>query len=63
MDSNGTQPDSPTGKPTFVLRLEAQHRADDPDGVRRLRGLLKVLLRSLGFRCIECKPDSTEGTR
>lgn len=37
--------------PTFVLTLVAQHRDQDPDGMRRLRAVLKLLLRTFGFRC------------
>jgi hypothetical protein len=41
-----------TKKPQFVLHLEAQPRpGGDEDGMRRLRAILKVLLRSFGFKC------------
>jgi len=38
-------------KPLFVLHLEAQHRHDDANGMRRLRAILKLLLRTFGFKC------------
>jgi hypothetical protein len=47
-------------KPTFRLTLVAQHRDGDANGMRRLRAVLKLLLRSFGFRCtwIEYPPAS-----
>ena len=45
-----------SNRPRYLLTLEATRTPDDLDGVRRLRGLLKRLLRSHGFRCIECRP-------
>lgn len=38
-------------KPVFVLTLEALPRDRDPSGMLRLRAVLKLLLRSFGFRC------------
>jgi hypothetical protein len=37
--------------PRFRLTLAAKRRADDADGMRRLRGALKTLLRGWGLRC------------
>lgn len=42
-----------TGYSGRALPLAA---GDDPEGARALRLLLKRLLRSFGFRCIECRP-------
>ena len=46
----------PMTKPRYQLLLEVQHQADDPDGTRRLRMLLKRMLRSFGLRCITATP-------
>ncbi|WP_428305835.1 hypothetical protein [Lacipirellula sp.] len=43
-------------KPRFNLLIEANHQADDPDGTRRLRLVLKRLLRSFGLRCVTAVP-------
>lgn len=51
-------------KPTFILKLEAQHREHDRDGTRRLRALLKAALRNWGLKCLSVepvKPDGKEG--
>jgi hypothetical protein len=51
-------------KARYVLIIEAEHRADDPNGMRRLRLLLKRALRAFGLRCIEVKPvDETKQER
>jgi hypothetical protein len=54
-------------KPIYQLTLRAQHHFADPEGIRRLRSLLKVLKRSMGFDCLACIPMDksetlTEGT-
>lgn len=43
-------------KPRYQLLIEVQHQADDPDGTRRLRLVLKRLLRSFGLRCVTVTP-------
>ena len=45
-----------SNRPRYLLTLEATRTPDDLDGVRALRRLLKRLLRSFGFRCIQCRP-------
>jgi hypothetical protein len=40
----------------YHLTIEAEHRADDPQGVRRLRLALKPMLRRLGLRCVKAEP-------
>lgn len=40
-------------RPTFVLCLRPEPRVD---GVRALRGLLKVALRKYGLRCVSLNP-------
>jgi hypothetical protein len=47
-------------KPTYILKLTPLPRADDPEGVRRLRRALKWLLRSCGLRCTSIEPALTE---
>ena len=52
-----------TTSPVYRLTLRTQPRWDDPDGIRRLKSLLKLLKRSAGFDCIECIPvERSEGT-
>lgn len=45
-------------KPTFRLTLEALPKQDgsDPDGILRLRSILKSLLRSWSFKCVRVEP-------
>jgi hypothetical protein len=39
-------------KPRYILTLQADHQADDPDAIRRLRSVLKRLLRGYRLRCV-----------
>lgn len=43
-------------RPTYILRLRPEPDSTDPDGIRRLRALLKAALRSYGMKCIEVAP-------
>lgn len=47
--------------PTFTLTVEVLHRWDDPDGWRRLRGLLKTALRGFGIKVTSIQPQAVEG--
>ena len=51
-----------TKQVVVTLKLSLQHRSDDPDGVRRLRQMLKTMLRSFGVRCVEIKPVTKAST-
>ena len=50
-----------TDAPRYTLVLRPMPDRSDPDGIRRLRAVLKCLLRSYGMRCERCKPAVTEG--
>lgn len=43
--------------PVYSLRIRPLPDRTDPRGTRRLRWLLKILLRRLGFRCISVVSD------
>jgi hypothetical protein len=44
-------------QPTYIITVRPEQQPDDPDGIRRLRELLKRLLRSFGMRCLSIKPE------
>lgn len=46
----------PPKPPAVVLHLQPSYRDDDPEGNRRLRAILKLMLRGYGFRLtkLEC---------
>ena len=43
--------------PIYRLRIRPLPDATDPRGYRRLRRLLKILLRSLRFRCLGAEEE------
>ena len=47
----------------FVLTIDAKPNPSDPDGRRRLRMGLKLLLRVFGLRCIECSRHDKAGAK
>lgn len=50
-------------RPTYCLTLRPEPDSSDPDGVRRLRALLKAALRSYRLRCLDCRPIGDEGDK
>ncbi len=44
----------------YTLTIHPTPDRSDPDGVRRLRRVLKSLLRAYGFRCERCEPTPDE---
>lgn len=49
-------------RPVYKLTLRPEPDPTDPDGIRRLRALLKAALRSYGLKCIEVAPEGPPGT-
>lgn len=49
---------STTDRPTYLLRIRPERDASDPGGIKRVRSLLKVMLRSFGLRCVEIAPTN-----
>lgn len=43
---------------TLIVRVPAHQ--DDPEGIRRLRGILKHLWRAWGVRCVDVRPAKDE---
>lgn len=50
-------------RPTYLLTLRPEWDGTDPDGIRRLRALLKAALRSYRLRCLDCRPIGDEGDK
>jgi hypothetical protein len=46
-------------EPSYTLTIAPLPQADDPNGIRRLRGLLKRLLRSDRMRVVSIVPTSS----
>ena len=47
-------------QPTYLLRLRPREDRKDPDGIRRLRLLLKWCQRVLRFRCLTVEREKDE---
>lgn len=47
-----TPPRRPRKPPVYQVRITPLDDPTDPRGIRRLRWLLKITLRRLGFRCL-----------
>lgn len=56
------QHDSPKGKPTFALTLQAVPGWGDVPATIRLKRFLKAALRSYGLKCTECRESNTPAT-
>jgi len=48
-------------RPVYVLTVRPTPDATDPQGIRRLRAMLKSMLRRFGLRCVSVTPqDQTQ---
>jgi hypothetical protein len=57
-----TRPRDATAPETFTLTLRALPDPDDVPAVVRLRRVLKSLLRSYRFRCVDVRPSVVENS-
>ena len=55
-----SKPPTPSDKRLVALLVSVP--ADDDQGVRRLRSMLKAMLRNWGIRCVACRPPEQTKT-
>lgn len=55
--------DQPPAPPVYRLRIQPHYQRDDPKGIRRLKWLLKITLRRLGFRCLGAIEEPRDARR